>query len=81
MEIDNDALDVHVIIMEGERKDFEARISKLELREPTMSQQVGELKNQVEELVAPKGFIENKIKISNERQHDITPFHDQAYII
>ena len=41
-------MDVHVIIMEGEKKDFEARISDLESRESATSQQVGELKTQVE---------------------------------
>ena len=43
-----DALDVQVIIMEGEKKDFEARISELESRDFAVSQQVGELKTQVE---------------------------------
>ena len=33
LEIENDALYVHVVIMEGEKKDFETKISKLESRE------------------------------------------------
>ena len=60
-------MDVHVIIMEGEKKDFEARISELESRESVVSQQVGELKTQVEGMVAQKGSLENQLKVSNER--------------
>ena len=78
MEIEKDALYVQVIIMEGEKKDFEARISELESRESAANQQVGELKTQVEELVVQKGSLENQLKIANEKKQDITHFRDQA---
>ena len=51
--------------MEGEKRDFEAKISELESRESVVSQQVGELKTQVEDLVAQKGSLENQINIAN----------------
>ena len=37
-------MNVQLVIMEGERNDFEARISELESRESMESQQVEELK-------------------------------------
>ena len=41
METENDGLDVQVIIIKGEKKDFEARFSELESRESAVIQQVG----------------------------------------
>ena len=67
-----------MIIMEGEKRDFEAKISELESRESATSQQVGELKTQVEELVVHKGSLESKLNIANEIKQDITPFCYQA---
>ena len=42
------------MILEGEKKDSEAKILNLESRESTTSQQVEELKTRVEELVKQK---------------------------
>ena len=39
---------------------------------------MGELKTQVEELVAQNGSLDNQVKIANELKQDITPFRDQA---
>ena len=44
-------MNAQLVIMEGERNDFEAIISQLESKESVASQQVEELKNRVEELV------------------------------
>ena len=78
METDKEAMNVQLVIMEGERNDFEARISQLEPRESVKSQQVEELKTQVEELVKQKESPENKLKIANKKKQDITLFCDQA---
>ena len=48
METEKDALTMKLVIMEGERSDFKARISQLESRDSATNQQVEELKSQVE---------------------------------
>ena len=69
------------MIMEGEKKYFEDNISELESRESATSQQMEELRTQVEELVAQKGSLEAQIMVENEGQLDITPFRAQACTI
>ena len=69
------------MIMEGEKKDFEAKISVLGSRESASCQKMGELRTQVEELVTQKGSLETQLKVENERQLDITPFCAQACTI
>ena len=64
--------------MEGEKGDFEVKISELEWRESTTTQQLGELKARVEYFLAHKGFLENQLKIANEKKLDIMPSCDQA---
>ena len=81
LEIDRDSLVVQMTIMEGEKKDFEEKIAELEWHKSAAIRQVGELRTQVEELVAQRGYFEAQLSIENDRQLDITPFHDQAYII
>ena len=54
-------------VMEGEKGVFEAKILELEPREFVTSQQVGELKNRVEELAAQKRSLENQLKIANDK--------------
>ena len=71
-------MNVQLAIMEGERKDFEARISHLESSKSEESQQVEELKTRVEELVEQKGSMENQLKTANEKKQEITPFCDQT---
>ena len=44
LEIEKDGLTVQLIIMQGERSDFEAQIFQLESRELVANQQVEELK-------------------------------------
>ena len=51
MEIEKEAMNVQLVIMEGERNYFEPRISQLESRESAASQHIEELKARVEELV------------------------------
>ena len=48
MEMGKDALNVHLVIMEGENNDFEVWTSQLDSRESIENQQVEELKTQVE---------------------------------
>ena len=67
--------------MEGEKRDFEAKNLELESKESVESQQVGELKTQVEELVVQKGSLENQLNIANEKKQDITSFRDQTCTI
>ena len=55
------------MIMEGEKKYFEAKILELEWRESATSQHMRELRTQVEELVVQKGSLETHIKVENER--------------
>ena len=81
LELEKDALEVQVTIMEGEKRDFEDKIATLELQKSTAIRQVEELRAQVEELVAQRGSFEAQLKIKNERKPDITPFHDQSCII
>ena len=47
LEIEKDSLEVHVMIIEGEKKYFEAKISELESRESATSQHMMELRTQV----------------------------------
>ena len=58
---------VQVTIMEGEKKDFEDKIVELELYKYATIHQVGEIRAQVEELVARRGSCESQLKIANER--------------
>ena len=51
IELEKDALAIHLMIMEWERSDFEAQIAQLESREFAINQKVEELKTQMEELV------------------------------
>ena len=81
MEIEKDSLEVQVMILEGETKDSESKISELESIEFATHQQMGELRNQEEELVTQKGSLESQLKVENERQIDVTPFCAQACTI
>ena len=70
-----------MIIIEGEKKDFEDKIAELELQKSAAIRQLGELGAKVEELVTQRESFEAQLKIENERQLDITHFCNQAYII
>ena len=51
LETEKEAMNVQLVIIKGEKNDFEERISQLELRESTETQQVEKLKTRIEELV------------------------------
>ena len=48
METEKETLNVQLVIMEGERNYFEAKISQLEFKEFVASQQEKELKTRIE---------------------------------
>ena len=61
-------------IVEGEKKDLESKISKLEVQKDANDKQAEKLKAQVVELEAYKNLLETQLKEANERQQDITLF-------
>ena len=79
METKKDALDVQVVIMEGEKKDFEERTSEIEAHKYATDRQIGELRTRVDELEEQNEILENQLKAANERHPNITPFHDRAF--
>ena len=60
--------------MEGEKKDFEKKISELEAQKYATNRETGELRTWV-------GELETWIKVANERKLDITPFRNHSYLI
>ena len=70
-------MNVQLVIMEGEKNDFEAQISQLESRETATNQQIEELKTQVEELVEQKESLRKQLELDDKKKKDITPFCDQ----
>ena len=82
LELEKDALEVSVTIMEGEKKDFEDKILELEAQKSAVNRQAGELRTRVDqELEAQNRELEIQLKIANERHLDITSFCDQACMI
>ena len=59
--------------MEGERNEFEARISQLESREIAANQQIEELKTRVGELVERKESLMKQLELADKKRKDITP--------
>ena len=74
-------LEVSVTIMEGEKKYFEDKILELEAQKSTTNRQPGDLRTWVKELEVQNQSLETQLKTTNERNPDITPFHDQAFLI
>ena len=68
MEIEKDALNVYLIIMEGEKNDFEAWISQIDSRDSAANQQVEELKTRVEELVKEKESLVEKLELVEKKR-------------
>ena len=76
--MEEDALNVQLMFMEGERSEFKARISHLESRESIVNQQVEELKAQVEELGRQKESWVEQLELENKRKQGVTLFCDQS---
>ena len=66
METKKDSLEVQVMILEGEKKDFEAKILELESRESATCQEMGEFRTRVGELVTQNKSLEAHLKVENE---------------
>ena len=72
---------MQLMIIKGEKSDFEAQISQLESRELATKQQVKVLKNKVEELVRKIESLAKKLELEDKRKKDITLFCDRSYKI
>ena len=81
LELEKDALEVSVTIMEVEKKDLEDKILKLEAHKYEANRQMGELRTHVEEMEVHNRSLETQLKTTNGRKPDITPFRDQACLI
>ena len=81
LELEKEALELSTTIMEGEKKDFEDKISELEAHKSAASRQTGEIKTREEELEEQNIILDNQLKKANERQPDMTPFHVQSCLI
>ena len=62
------------VITEGEKKDIESNISKLEAHKSVVNKRV-------EELETPNSSLEKQLQMANEKQPDITPFCGQACLM
>ena len=78
METKKEALNLQLMIMEGDKNDFESRIYQLESREIVANQHIEELKIQVGELVERKESLMKQLELANKKKKDITPLCDQA---
>ena len=74
METKKEALNVQLMIMEGDKNDFEAQIYQLESREIVANQQIEELKIQVGELVERKESLMKKLDLDDKKRKEITHF-------
>ena len=81
LESEKDALVLSNTVAEGEKKDFENNISKLEAQKAATDRQAEELNARVVELGAWNNSLEIQLKAANEQQIDITPFREQALLI
>ena len=68
---------MQLMIMEGERSDFEPQIAQLESTELVINQQVKELKTQMEELVRKNEYLARQLELEENIKQDVTPFCDQ----
>ena len=67
--------------MEGEKKDLEDKILKLEAHKYEANRQMGELRTHVEEMEVHNRSLETQLKTTNKRHPNITHFCDQAFLI
>ena len=81
LELEKEALELSTTIMEGEKRDFEGKISELEAQKSAACKQTWELRTRVEELEEQNRILENQLKAASERQCDITPFRNHAFLI
>ena len=69
-----------ITIVEGEKKEFENKISRLEAQKSVTNRQAEELRDRVGDLETRNNSLETQLKTTNERQLDITPFREQALL-
>ena len=81
LESEKDAMVLSVTISEGEKKDFERKISELEARKYAATRQMGEIRIRVEVMEEQNKMLEDQLQTDNESQLGITPFCDQAFLI
>ena len=67
LEAENEALVLSNTIIDGEKKDLEGKISRLDTQRAATDKQVEELKAQVAELEAQNSSLEIHFKEANER--------------
>ena len=74
LESDKDALVLSTTITEREKMDLEQKVSELENQRATTDKRV-------EELEMHNSFLDQQLKVENEKQLDISPFRNQASLL
>ena len=81
LEKEKEALELSNAIIEGEKKDFENKVSELEAQKSVTDRKAKELRSRVGDMEAQNSSLETQLKIANERQVYITPFQEKAFLI
>ena len=61
-------------IIEGEKRDLESNVTEFEKQKNATNQRAKELETK-------NNLLDKQLKIANEKQADVTPFHSQACIL
>ena len=81
LEEEKEALVLFNTIINGEKKDLEGEISRLETQKAAADKQVEELKARIAELDAQNSSLEIHLKTKNERKIYITPLQEHALLL
>ena len=81
MEEKRDAFVLSNTIINGEKKDLEGKMSKMETKRATTDTQAEELRARVAELEAQNSSLETLFKAANEQKMDIMSLREHALLI